>query len=534
MRVLKTALNTISEEFRRNQQQYEGLVADLKKHLAQAQAGGPADATALHKKRGKLTARERIALLLDPDSPWLELSPLAAFGLYDNGVPAAGLLTGVGYVAGRPCVIVANDATVKGGTYFPATIKKHLRAQDIALENRLPAIYLVDSGGVFLPMQADVFADRDHFGRIFYNQARLSALGIPQIAVVMGMCTAGGAYVPAMCDENVIVKGTGTIYLAGPPLVKAATGEDVTPEALGGGDLHTRLSGVSDHLAEDDRDALEICRSIVATLGKRPPRRPRGDVEAPFYPAGDLYGLIPSNPRQTFDAREVIARLVDGSRFHEFKARYGTTLVCGFAQWTGHLVGIVANNGVLFSESALKGAHFVQLCAQRRIPLVFLQNITGFMVGKDYEARGIIKDGAKMVQAVATAEVPKFTVIIGASHGAGNYAMCGRAYGPRFLFVWPNARVSVMGAQQAAHVLATVKQQQLERDHRTLPDEERDRITESIRRQYEQEGSPLFGTARLWDDGIIDPTETRRVLGLCLDVATATPIRESHPPVFRM
>lgn len=534
MRVLKSGVSTTSEEFRRNQQHYEGLVADLKKHLAQIQAGGPADATALHKKRGKLTARERIALLLDPDSFWLELSPLAAFGLYDNGVPAAGIITGIGYVAGRPCVIAANDATVKGGTYFPATIKKHLRAQEIALENRLPAIYLVDSGGVFLPMQAEVFADRDHFGRIFYDQARMSALGIPQIAVVMGMCTAGGAYVPAMCDENVIVKGTGTIYLAGPPLVKAATGEEVTAEALGGGDLHTRLSGVSDHLAEDDRDALEICRSIVATLGKKPPRRSRPAVEEPLYSAGDLYGLIPSNPRQTFDTRDVIARLVDGSRFHEFKARYGTTLVCGFAHWMGHLVGIVANNGVLFSEAALKGAHFVQLCSQRRIPLVFLQNITGFMVGKDYEARGIIKDGAKMVQAVATAEVPKFTVIIGASHGAGNYAMCGRAYGPRFLFAWPNARISVMGAQQAAQVLVTVKQQQLEREGKTLPDEERDRITEFIRRQYEQEGSAYFSSGRLWDDGIIDPIDTRRVLGLCLDIAASLPTRESHPPVFRM
>lgn len=534
MRVLKSGVSTTSEEFRRNQQHYEGLVADLKKHLAQIQAGGPADATALHKKRGKLTARERIALLLDPDSFWLELSPLAAFGLYDNGVPAAGIITGIGYVAGRPCVIAANDATVKGGTYFPATIKKHLRAQEIALENRLPAIYLVDSGGVFLPMQAEVFADRDHFGRIFYDQARMSALGIPQIAVVMGMCTAGGAYVPAMCDENVIVKGTGTIYLAGPPLVKAATGEEVTAEALGGGDLHTRLSGVSDHLAEDDRDALEICRSIVATLGKKPPRRSRPAVEEPLYSAGDLYGLIPSNPRQTFDTRDVIARLVDGSRFHEFKARYGTTLVCGFAHWMGHLVGIVANNGVLFSEAALKGAHFVQLCSQRRIPLVFLQNITGFMVGKDYEARGIIKDGAKMVQAVATAEVPKFTVIIGASHGAGNYAMCGRAYGPRFLFAWPNARISVMGAQQAAQVLVTVKQQQLEREGKTLPDEERDRITEFIRRQYEQEGSAYFSSGRLWDDGIIDPIDTRRVLGLCLDIAASLPTRGSHPPVFRM
>jgi 3-methylcrotonyl-CoA carboxylase beta subunit len=534
MRVLKTSLVTTSEEFTRHRTHYESRVADLKKYLAHAQAGGPADAVTLHKKRGKLTARTRIAALLDPDSPWLEFSPLAAFGLYEDQVPSAGLITGIGHVSGRPCVIAANDATVKGGTYFPMTIKKHLRAQEIALENRLPTIYLVDSGGVFLPMQAETFADRDHFGRIFYNQARMSALGIPQIAAVMGMCTAGGAYVPAMCDENVIVKATGTIYLAGPPLVKAATGEEVTAEALGGADLHTRLSGVSDHLAEDDRDALEICRSIIATLGRRPVKPRRIAIDEPLYPAGDLYGLIPSNPRQSFEVREVIARLVDGSRFHEFKTRYGQTLVCGFAHWIGHQVGIVANNGVLFSETALKGAHFVQLCSQRRIPLIFLQNITGFMVGREYEARGIIKDGAKMVQAVATADVPKFTVIIGASHGAGNYAMCGRGYGPRFLFTWPNARISVMGAQQAAHVLTTVKQQQREREKTAFSEEERRRIMDVTLTQYEQEGSPYFGTALLWDDGIIDPVDTRKVLGLCLDVAMAVPMRESHAPVYRM
>jgi acetyl-CoA carboxylase carboxyltransferase component len=534
MRSLTTSIVTTSQEFASNRAHYEGLVADLQKRLALARAGGPAEAIALHKERGKLTARERIAALLDPDTPWLELSPLAAFGMYDDHVPAAGLITGIGYVSGRPCVIVANDATVKGGTYFPTTIKKHLRAQEIALENRLPAIYLVDSGGVFLPMQAEVFADKDHFGRIFYNQARMSALGIPQIAVVMGMCTAGGAYVPAMCDENVIVKGTGTIYLAGPPLVKAATGEEVTAEELGGADLHTRLSGVSDHLAENDHDAIEICRSIVETLPRRPvPRKPAA-IEEPLYQPGELYGLIPSNPRQPFDAREVIARLVDGSQFHEFKARYGRTLTCGFARWMGHQVGIVANNGVLLSEAALKGAHFVQLCAQRRLPLVFLQNITGFMVGKDYEARGIIKDGAKMVQAVATADVPKFTVVIGASHGAGNYAMCGRAYGPRFLFLWPNARTSVMGANQAAQVLVTIKQQQRAREQTVLSPDEQRTITESTVAQYEREGSPYFSTARLWDDGIIDPVDTRRILGLCLDVAMTTPIRGSQPPVFRM
>ena len=534
MRTLTTSVVTTSDEFTSNRANYEGLVADLKKHLALARAGGPSEATALHQQRGKLTVRERIAELLDPDAPWLELSPLAASGMYDDQISAAGLVTGIGYVSGRPCIIAANDATVKGGTYFPMTIKKHLRAQEIALENRLPAIYLVDSGGVFLPMQADVFADKEHFGRIFYNQARMSALGIPQIAVVMGMCTAGGAYVPAMCDENVIVKGTGAIYLAGPPLVKAATGEEVTAEELGGADLHTRLSGVSDHLAEDDHEALEICRSIVETLPRRPVLRRSSPIEEPRYPAGELYGLIPNNPRQTFDAREVIARLVDGSRFHEFKARYARTIVCGFARWMGHQVGIVANNGVLLSEAALKGAHFVQLCAQRRLPLVFLQNITGFMVGKEYEARGIIKDGAKMVQAVATAEIPKFTIVIGASHGAGNYAMCGRAYGPRFLFLWPNSRTSVMGAQQAAHVLLTVKQRQRARDKAALSVDEQQKIADSIRVQYEREGSPYFSTARLWDDGIIDPIETRRILGLCLDVAMTTPVRPSRYPVFRM
>jgi acetyl-CoA carboxylase carboxyltransferase component len=534
MRALNSSLRSSSSEFKSNKAHYESLTADLNKYLAQARAGGPADAVDLHKQRGKLLARERITALIDPGSPWLELSPLAAFGLYDNQVPSAGLITGIGFVSGRPCLIAANDATVKGGTYFPITIKKHLRAQEIALENRLPAVYLVDSGGVFLPLQAEVFADKEHFGRIFFNQARMSALGIPQIAAVMGMCTAGGAYVPAMCDENVIVKGTGTIYLGGPPLVKAATGEDVTAEDLGGADLHTRLSGVSDHFADDDRDALEMCRSIVATFGRKPAKVRKGDSDEPLYPAEELYGLIPSNPRQTFEVREVIARLVDGSRFQEFKARYGPTLVCGFAHWTGHLVGIVANNGVLLSEAALKGAHFVQLCSQRRVPLVFLQNITGFMVGRQYEERGIIRDGAKMVQAVATSDVPKFTVIIGASHGAGNYAMCGRGYGPRFLFLWPNARTSVMGAQQAAQVLVTVKQQQLARAKRSLGEDDRRRMIDATLKQYEQEGSPYFSTARLWDDGILDPMETRRTIGFCLDVAMAAPLRESHAPVFRM
>jgi acetyl-CoA carboxylase carboxyltransferase component len=533
MRVLPTSIKTTTADFKRNCAQYERLLADLKKHLAEIQAGGPADAVALHKQRGKLTARERIALLVDPGSPWLELNPLAAFNVYENQVPAAGVITGIGHVAGRPCVLIANDATVKGGTYFPLTLKKHLRAQDIALENRLPAIYLVDSGGIFLPLQADLFADRDHFGRIFYNQARMSALGIPQIAVVMGMCTAGGAYVPAMCDENIIVEGTGTIYLAGPPLVKAATGEEVTAEALGGADVHTRLSGVSDHLARDDQDALDLCRSIMTTL-RRPPKVRAAACEEPLYPAEELYGIMPASLRQGVEIREVIARLVDGSRFHEFKARYGPTLVCGFAQWMGHAVGVVANNGVLVSEAALKGAHFVQLCAQRRLPIVFLQNIAGFMVGKDYEARGIIKDGAKMVQAVASAEVPKLTVIIGGSHGAGNYAMCGRSYGPRFLFVWPGAQVSVMGASQAAQVLVAVKEQQRGRAGQPLPEHERRRITDSITAQYEQEGSPYFSTARLWDDGIIDPVDTRRILGHCLGIALAAPARDSRAPVYRM
>jgi acetyl-CoA carboxylase carboxyltransferase component len=534
MPILKTSALPTSENWLRNRAHYERLMADFKKFLAHVQAGGPSDAVVLQKQRGKMTARERIASLVDRGSPWLEIAPLAAFGMYDNQVPAAGLITGIGYVSGRACVIAANDATVKGGTYFPITVKKHLRAQEIALENRLPAVYLVDSGGVFLPMQAEVFADKEHFGRIFYNQARMSALGIPQIAVVMGMCTAGGAYVPAMCDENVIVKGTGTIYLAGPPLVKAATGEEVAHDELGGADLHTRLSGVSDHLAENDREALEICRSIVATLPTKPTRSRRVEIEEPLYSPEDLYGLVPANQRETAEVHEIVARLVDGSRFHEFKARYGRTLVCGFARWMGHQVGLVANNGILFSESAQKGAHFVQLCAQRRIPLIFLQNIPGFMVGKDYEARGIIKDGAKMVQAVATAEVPKLTVIIGASHGAGNYAMCGRGYGPRFLFVWPNARISVMGAQQAAQVLVTVKEQQRRREAGAFSEDERRKLTDAVLRQYEEEGSPYYSTARLWDDGILDPVETRRVLGLCLDLAALSPVRESRAPVFRM
>ncbi len=535
MRVITSSAKLNSSESQQNRTHHEGLLDELRTRLKEVQSGGSPEAVALQKKRGKLLARERITALLDKGSGWLELSPLAAWDVYEDPVPAAGVIAGIGDVSGRPCMIVANDATVKGGSYYPLSIKKHLRAQEIAMQNRLPAIYLVDSGGIFLPKQSEVFADKDDFGRIFYNQARMSALGIPQIAVVMGMCTAGGAYVPAMCDENVIVKGTGTIYLAGPPLVKAATGEEVTAEALGGADLHTRLSGVSDYLAEDDEEALELCRSIVANLGPAPqPIRRDAEPEEPRYPAADLAGLLPTSPKQPLDAREVLARLVDGSKFQEFKARYGTTLVCGFAHWMGHRVGVLANNGILFSESSLKGAHFVQLCAKRKLPLIFLQNIPGFMVGKQVEERGIIKDGAKFVQAVATARVPKFTVIIGASHGAGNYAMCGRAYNPRFLFTWPNSRVSVMGGQQAAQVLASIKKQSMEKAGRRLAADEMARLVHTIEVQYEQESGPYFGTARLWDDGILEPADTRRVIGFCLDLARRLPSGETRVPVFRM
>jgi 3-methylcrotonyl-CoA carboxylase beta subunit len=521
-----------SDIAKRNRAHAEALVAELRKQLARVQGGGKPEAVALHRRRGKLLARERIAALVDQDRPWLELSPLAAFGLYDDEVPGAGLVTGIGSVAGRPCMIVANDATVKGGTYFPLTIKKHLRAQQIAMENRLPTIYLVDSGGIFLPLQAETFADRDHFGRIFYHQARMSALGIPQIAVVMGMCTAGGAYVPAMSDENIIVKGTGTIYLAGPPLVKAATGEEVTAEALGGADLHTRLSGVSDHLAEDDHDALRQCRSLIASLGPLPaPPKREASPEPPRHPAEELYSLIPASPREPIDMREILARLVDASEFLEFKARYGPSLLCGYARWMGYRVGILANQGVLVSEAALKGAHFVQLCNQRRLPLLFFQNITGFMVGKAYEERGIIKDGAKMVQAVATATVPKLTVIVGASHGAGNYAMCGRAYDPRFLFSWPQARISVMGGPQSAQVLVSIKQQA--KGRALSPDEIR-QVTDSTLAQYDADGNPYYATARIWDDGVLDPAETREKLGFCLEIMARTSAPRSTAPVYRM
>ena len=535
MDAIRSRIDPASPDFKANAAHHRQLVQELRERLAQVRKGGPESAAATQRKRGKLLVRERIDKLIDPETPFLELSPLAAWARHENEVPAAGMVAGVGRVSGRECVIVANDSTVKGGTYFPETIRKHLRAQEIALENRLPCIYLVDSGGVFLPLQAEVFPDKEHFGRIFCNQATMSSLGIAQISAVLGMCTAGGAYVPAMSDENIIVKGAGTIYLAGPPLVKAATGEDVTAEELGGGEMHARVSGVSDHLAENEEQALRICRDIVSGLNR--PSRTILDVatpEDPAYAAEELYGVVPQDTKHPYDARELIARLVDGSRFHEFKANYGTTLVCGQARWWGVPVGIVANNGVLFSESALKGAHFIQLCSQRRIPLVFLQNITGFMVGKRYEQGGIARDGAKMVQAVSTAAVPKITVIVGASHGAGNYAMCGRGYGPRFLFTWPNARISVMGAEQAASVMVQIKREQLARENRALSDEEAKAISAPVLAKYEREGDPYYGTAELWDDGIIDPAQTRSVVALALSAALNAPIPESRSPVYRM
>jgi len=529
---IPSAVDRGSAEFAANTAHHRGLLADLEAKLAQVRAGGPKKAVDLHRSRGKLTARERVERLIDHGSGFLELSALAALGMYDDEVPSAGMIAGLGVVSGRLCVIAANDATVKGGTYYAETIKKHLRAQEIALENRLPCVYLVDSGGVFLPKQSEVFPDKEHFGRIFYNQAVMSSLDIPQVSVVMGMCTAGGAYVPAMSDECVIVRGQGTIYLGGPPLVKAATGEESTAEELGGGDMHSRTSGVTDHLADDDEHALQIGRAIVANLNA--PKLDLGEGEAPLYPADDLYGLVNRDLRRPVDPREVIARLVDGSRFHEFKALYGTTLVTGFAKIHGRPVGILANRGILFPESSLKGAHFIELCDQRRIPLLFLQNITGFMVGKDFEQAGIIKHGAKLVQAVSTARVPKVTVIVGSSNGAGNYAMCGRAYGARFLFTWPNARVSVMGAEQAATVMTIIKREQLKRSGQELSAEEAEKIAAPIRAQYEAEGQPYYGTARLWDDGIIAPADTRRVLATAFAAAAHAPLDPPRRPVFRM
>ncbi|GAA1826520.1 carboxyl transferase domain-containing protein [Actinomadura chokoriensis] len=530
-----TRADVAGEAFKASAAHNEALAAELRDRVDRAGRGGSERARERHVARGKLLPRDRVDTLLDPGSPFLELSPLAADGMYGDEAPGAGIITGVGRVSGRECVVVANDATVKGGTYYPVTVKKHLRAQEVALQNRLPCVYLVDSGGAFLPRQDEVFPDREHFGRIFYNQAVMSGLGIPQIAAVMGSCTAGGAYVPAMSDEAVIVRGQGTIFLGGPPLVKAATGEVVTAEELGGGELHSRTSGVTDHLAEDDAHALRIVRDIVSTLGPREPRP--WDVVPSQEPAADpseLYGIVPPDSRTPYDVREVIARIVDGSRFQEFKKEYGATLVTGFARIHGHPVGIVANNGILFSESAQKGAHFIELCDRRRVPLVFLQNITGFMVGREYEAGGIAKHGAKMVTAVACARVPKFTVVIGGSFGAGNYAMCGRAYSPRFLWMWPNARISVMGGEQAASVLATVRRDQMEARGEEWPAADEEGFKAPIREQYEAQGNPYYSTARLWDDGVIDPLDTRRVLGLGLSVAANAPLEPVGYGVFRM
>ena len=540
MPVLESKLNPRSAYFQTNASAMRALVADLNTQIAKAQDGGGTAARAKHTARGKLLPRERVQMLLDPGTPFLELSPLAALGLYpdrdgSDSAPCAGLIAGIGRVSGVDCMVLCNDATVKGGTYYPMTVKKHLRAQEVALQNRLPCIYLVDSGGANLPNQDEVFPDRDHFGRIFYNQATMSAQGIAQIAVVMGSCTAGGAYVPAMSDESIIVRNQGTIFLGGPPLVKAATGEVVTAEDLGGGDVHTRLSGVADHLAENDLHALSIARNTIknlnatkpATLVMLPPQAPQLDAQ-------ELYGVIPVDTRKPFDVREIIARIVDGSGFDEFKARYGATLVCGFAHVEGMPVGIIANNGILFSESALKGAHFIELCCQRKVPLVFLQNITGFMVGRKYENEGIARNGAKMVTAVATAAVPKFTIIIGGSFGAGNYGMCGRAYSPRFLWMWPNARISVMGGDQAAAVLATVRRDGIEGRGETWSVEDEEAFKAPIRRQYEEQGHPYFATARLWDDGVIDPADTRRVLALGLSAALNAPIADTKFGLFRM
>ncbi len=541
MDILETSISPTDPQFIENQKHHRGLAHTLRERLAEVRQGGGEKYRKRHESQGKLFVRDRIERLLDPGSPFLELSPLAAVGMYDLEAPGAGIVTGIGRVSNREVLIVANDATVKGGSYFPMTVKKHLRAQQIAEENHLPCLYLVDSGGAFLPLQDEVFPDVNHFGRIFYNQARMSAKKIPQIAAVMGSCTAGGAYVPAMSDEAIIVKGTGTIFLGGPPLVKAATGEDVSAEDLGGADVHTRLSGVADHFADDDDHAIEILRGIVETLpqkvesGKSSFYFPLSTPEEPLYPAEEMYGVLPGTFRETYDVREIIARLVDGSKFREFKARYGTTLVCGFARIHGYPVGIIANNGVLFSESALKATHFIELCDQRGIPLVFLQNITGFMVGREAETGGIAKDGAKMVHAVAATRVPKLTVVIGGSFGAGNYAMSGRAYGSRFLWMWPNARISVMGGEQAANVLLTIKQDQLQREGKQpLSNEEADEFKRPILEKYETEGNPYHSTARLWDDGVIDPVDTRQVLGLALSVVLNSPIEEHGFGVFRM
>ncbi len=534
MAVIKSQIDRGSEQYRANREQMLSLVEELRLRVEQVKAGGGPDSVKRHLARNKMLARDRVETLLDPGTAFLEFSSLASWDMYNGDAPSAGIVTGIGVVSSQECVIVANDATVKGGTYYPITVKKHLRAQEIATENHLPCIYLVDSGGAFLPLQAEVFPDRDHFGRIFYNQATMSAMNIPQIAVVMGSCTAGGAYVPAMSDETVIVKGNGTIFLGGPPLVKAATGEDVTAEDLGGADVHSRISGVTDHYAMDDMHALAITRDIAANLFRK--KEFPWEVlpsQEPLYDPSEIYGVVERDSRRPYDVHEVIARIVDGSAFHEFKALYGTTLVCGFARIHGYPVGIVANNGILFSESALKGTHFIELCAQRRAPLVFLQNITGFMVGREYETRGIAKDGAKMVMAVANAQVPRFTVVTGGSFGAGNYAMCGRAYSPRQLWMWPNARVSVMGGEQAANVLLTVRLDNLRASGKDMDAEEREEFKRPTLEKYEHEGSPYYSTARLWDDGIIDPADTRMVLGLGISAAMNAPVPETKFGVFR-
>ena len=536
MKVFKSKIDPDTEGFKNNFQYHQNLAQQLKNDLAKVSEGGKEFSRQLHQSRGKLLPRERVNRLLDSGSPFLEISPMAAYGLYENEVPAAGIICGIGRVGGKEVMVVANDATVKGGTYYPLTVKKHLRAQEIAMENRLPCIYLVDSGGAFLPLQDQVFPDRDHFGRIFFNQAKLSAEGIPQIAVVLGSCTAGGAYVPAMCDESVIVENQGTIFLGGPPLVKAATGVEVSSEELGGGEVHAKISGVVDHLARDDSHALEIARNIISGTDIQTTKTGSilEEINPPLYSMNELYGILPSDSRQSYDVREVIARLVDGSEMQEFKSLYGTTLITAFAKIHGYRVGIVANNGILFSESALKGAHFIELCGQRNIPLLFLQNISGFMVGKEYEHGGIAKDGAKMVMAVSCVNVPKYTIIIGGSHGAGNYGMCGRAYSPRMLWTWPNARISVMGGEQAASVLSQVKRDKLGEKNTNWSAEDEESFKKEIREQYENQGHPYYATGRLWDDGILDPLETRRVLGLVLSLQATEHATDSNYGVFRM
>ncbi|HGK6727916.1 TPA: carboxyl transferase domain-containing protein [Legionella pneumophila] len=535
MAKLTTQINTSSQEFKNNQANMQALVTDLREKIHQISLGGDEKARTKHQQQGKLLPRERLHQLLDPGSPFLELSQLAAYQVYEDTIPAAGIITGIGRVAGNECVIVVNDATVKGGTYYPLTVKKHLRAQEIALINHLPCIYLVDSGGAFLPLQDQVFADKEHFGRVFYNQAQMSALNIPQIAVVMGSCTAGGAYVPAMADESIMVKNQATIFLGGPPLVKAATGEVISAEELGGAEVHCRHSGVSDHYAENDAHALYLARVAISNLNrKKPDSIHRVDTVPPLYDSEDLTGIIPTDPRKPFDIREIIARVVDGSEFDEFKALFGTTLVCGFARLYGYPIGIIANNGILFSESAQKGSHFIELCCQRKIPLVFLQNITGFMVGSKYEASGIAKHGAKMVTAVANANVPKFTIIVGGSFGAGNYAMCGRAYAPRFLWAWPNARISVMGGEQAANVLAQITRAKYAKQGKEWSLEEEEQFKTQMRSQYETQGNPYYASARLWDDGVIAPQDTRKILGLGLSAALNAPIEDTRFGVFRM